>query len=131
MRADKAFLNFRGQTLLARALEVAASASARIAIVGSREKFQRFGNVVEDVFPDCGPLGGIHAALSWSDRELNLVLAVDLPFISAELLKYLVAEARKHATSVTVPRAAGGLQPLCAVYRRKFAAVAEAALRIG
>jgi len=30
-----------------------------------------------------------------------------------------------------VPRAGKGLQPLCAVYRRDFAAVAELALRAG
>jgi molybdenum cofactor guanylyltransferase len=32
---------------------------------------------------------------------------------------------------VTVPRAGGGLQPLCAVYRRAFADVAERSLREG
>jgi molybdopterin-guanine dinucleotide biosynthesis protein A len=30
-----------------------------------------------------------------------------------------------------VPRAAGGLQPLCAVYRRSFGEVAERSLRAG
>jgi molybdopterin-guanine dinucleotide biosynthesis protein A len=32
---------------------------------------------------------------------------------------------------VVVPRGAGGWQPLCAVYRREFAAAAERSLRAG
>ena len=43
--------------------------------------FAAFGRVVEDVYRDRGPLGGIHAALSSSATELNLMLAVDLPFV--------------------------------------------------
>ncbi len=32
---------------------------------------------------------------------------------------------------VTVPRTSRGLQPLCAVYRRAFAPIAEQAIRVG
>jgi molybdopterin-guanine dinucleotide biosynthesis protein A len=35
------------------------------------------------------------------------------------------------SASAVVPRAAGGWQPLCAVYRRSFAEGAETALRAG
>jgi phospholipid/cholesterol/gamma-HCH transport system ATP-binding protein len=62
---------------------------------------------------------------------LNLILAVDMPFMSSEFLKYLVARAQESQASVTVARAAGGWQPLCAIYRRAFADTAEAALRAG
>ena len=63
MGSDKAFLEFEDRTLLARALELAQSITPRVSIVGSREKFGKFAPVVEDIFPDCGPLAGIHAAL--------------------------------------------------------------------
>ena len=52
-----------GRTLLARALELARAVTADVRIVGDRGKFAAFAPVVEDVFRDCGPLGGIHAAL--------------------------------------------------------------------
>jgi molybdopterin-guanine dinucleotide biosynthesis protein A len=87
--------------------------------------------VVEDLYPNRGPLGGIHSALTSSTAEFNLVLAVDLPFLEPRFLKYLVSTARQSQTTVTVPRTAGGLQPLCAVYRRSFAKLAEQALRAG
>ena len=57
MGVDKAFLEFDGRTLLARALELARSVAVDVHIVGSRKKFAAFAPVVEDVFPGHGPLG--------------------------------------------------------------------------
>ncbi len=131
MGTDKAFLEWQGQTLLARALKLAESVASSVRIVGDAGKFAPFGHVVEDTYHHCGPLAGIHAALAMSDAELNLVLAVDLPFMESEFLNYLISQAMASHAVVTVPHMAGGRQPLCAVYRARFAAVAESALREG
>jgi len=131
MNADKAFVEFRGSTLLARALKLAANASSETWIVAPRQKFADFGKVVEDVFPNHGPLGGIHAALRASNTDLNLLLAVDLPFVEVSFVQYLLTQAQTCNAMATVPRAGGGWQPLCAVYRREFAEVAEGALKRG
>ena len=131
MGADKAFVTLEGQTLLARALELARGVRSDVRIVGDAAKFAAFGPVVEDVFRGCGPLGGIHAALRASEAELNLILAVDVPFVTRELMEFLIARAQGSGAMVTVPRCGGGWQPLCAVYRREFADIAEGALRHG
>ena len=131
MGTDKAFVMLEGRTLLARALEVCRTVTSDVRIVGDRKKFAPFAPVVEDVFPGCGPLAGIHAALRASQTDWNVVLAVDLPFISPALLLFLVAQARESRAMVTVPRAGEGWQPLCAIYRRAFADAAETALRAG
>jgi molybdopterin-guanine dinucleotide biosynthesis protein A len=132
MGADKAFVTLDGRTLLARALDLARSVTPEVRIVGDPAKFAPFAPVVEDVFRGCGPLGGIHAALRSSQTELNLILAVDMPFVSAALLQYLIDRARQSASAaVTVAHADGNWQPLCAVYRRDFAEVAEQALCAG
>jgi molybdopterin-guanine dinucleotide biosynthesis protein A len=128
MGTDKAFVMLAGETLLARALRLCRAVSSQVLIVGDRRKFGPFASVVEDVFPGCGPLGGIHAALRASQTDLNLVLAVDVPFVSPALLQLLVARARDSSAIVTVPRALHGWQPLCAIYRRAFADAAEQAL---
>jgi len=148
---DKAFMDFAGQALLDRALATMGAVCDRVAIVGAPAKFTnyaaakyasaKYGPVVADVFPGCGPLAGIHAALVNSSADFNLMLAVDMPFVSPKLLSFLFAAAEggdedgdeggdQHAI-VTVPRTGQGLQPLCAVYRRDFAAAAEQALRAG
>jgi molybdenum cofactor guanylyltransferase len=138
---DKALLEFAGQTLLDRALAVMGTVCDRVAIVGDPAKFTKCGSsksesskyesAVADIFPGCGPLAGIHAALVQSSAELNLMLAVDMPFVSGELLAFLFAAAEQSDAIVTVPRSGKGLQPLCAVYRRDFSTVAEQALRAG
>jgi molybdopterin-guanine dinucleotide biosynthesis protein A len=130
MGSDKAFLNYEGHALLARALEAVRVVTPEVRIVGSREKFADFGPVVEDIFRDCGPLAGIHAALLSSQTELNLMLAVDMPFVSSTFLEFLRLQAQTVSEAVvTVPFAGGRRQPLCAIYRPQFAAVAETALR--
>lgn len=131
MGSDKAFVTLEGRTLLARMLELAQSVTHGVRIVGDRAKFAAFAPVVEDIFPGCGPLGGIHAALRSSQTDLNLLLAVDMPFVSAGFLDFLIARARNSALRVTVVRTVEGWQPLCAVYRRAFADLADGALRAG
>ena len=131
MGTDKAFLEFRGQTLLERALATAGGVCNEVSIVGDATKFAGHGPVVEDVYAGCGPLAGIHAALLSSTAELNLMLAVDMPFVSRELLAFLLSAASDSDASVVVPRIGRGFQPLCAAYRRDFAPAAEEALRAG
>ena len=131
MGSDKAFLQLGKETLLTRALRLASAVADDVRIVGDAEKFSMFGSVVEDVYRGQGPLGGIQAALSGSPSELNLMLAVDLPFVDTHFLNYLLSRARQEDAIVTLPRAAERMQPLCAVYRREFAAVAEESLRNG
>lgn len=131
MGTDKAFLEFAGQTLLLRAMHVAGSVCDRVVIVGDPGRFAEFSTTVADIFPGCGPLGGIHAALVSSNADLNLMLAVDMPFVTRELLEFLFTAGEESRALITVPRAGNGLQPLCAIYRREFTTDAEAALRAG
>ena len=131
MGSDKAFLEMKGRTLLARALDLVRGITPDVHIVGPQEKFELFGPTLEDTYRDRGPLGGIHAALSHSTKDLNLVLAVDLPQVEAGFLQYLVAKARTDDAVVTLPRAGGGWQPLCAVYRPSFLEYADRALQGG
>lgn len=132
MGTEKAFVEYDGRTLLARALDLARSVTPDVRIVGSPEKFAPFAPVVEDIFRDCGPLAGIHAALQASSCELNLMLAVDTPFVSWAFLQYLISQARgAPEAAVVVPRDNEARQPLCAIYRREFAGAAESALRAG
>jgi molybdopterin-guanine dinucleotide biosynthesis protein A len=131
MGVDKAFLDFEGRTMLDRAIAVLSQTCDAVAIVGDAAKFAGRGVVVPDLYPGCGPLAGIHAALLHSAADLNLVTAVDMPSVSPELLEFLFKTAAETGAIVVVPRTARGFQPLCAVYRRAFATPAQAALEAG
>jgi molybdopterin-guanine dinucleotide biosynthesis protein A len=131
MGSNKAFVDFHSRTLLARALAVLTGACGRAVIVGDPEVFVPYGHTIPDLFPGCGPLAGIHAALLHSPADLNLMLAVDMPFVTEELLHFLLNTAQTTDAIVTIPRIGNGFQPLCAVYRRGFASTAEQALQAG
>ena len=127
MGKDKAQLRLQGRTLLEIAVEKARQVAATVGIIGTRSSFGPAA--IEDIFPNCGPLGGIHAALTHSSCDLNLVVAVDIPFVEAHFLRFLLKQAQSSGAAVTLARTADGLQPLCAVYRKTLAQMAEQALR--
>lgn len=131
MGTDKAFLELAGKPLVTYALDLARSVTSDARIAGDPEKFAAFAPGVQDIYPDRGPLGGIHAALASTSTDWNLVLGVDMPFLEARFLRYLITEAESSHAVVTVPSANGGLQPLCAVYRKEFSAAAEQSLSQG
>jgi molybdopterin-guanine dinucleotide biosynthesis protein A len=131
MGRDKAFLELGGRSLLDRMLSELRSLTSDVRIVGPAERFSGYSQVVEDMYRGHCPLAGIHAALTATTKALNLMVAVDLPRVTRALLTYIVEQARASSSEVTVPRAGGFLQPLCAVYRRSFAALAAEELELG
>jgi molybdopterin-guanine dinucleotide biosynthesis protein A len=126
---DKATLRLGGRTLLEIMREKAQAVTGDVRIVGPRSRFGE--EAVEDIFPGQGPLAGIHAALASTTADRSLMLAVDLPFLDVKFLAHLLREAEHSSAAVVVPRVGRGWQPLCAVYRKDFGAIAEAALRAG
>jgi len=66
--------------------------------------------------PDSGPLGGLDAALTAARDDCVVLVAGDMPFITASFLEGLVA--LSDPVDAVVPRTERGYHPLCAVYRR-------------
>ena len=69
--------------------------------------------IVPDVIPDCGALGGIYSAIVRSPRLRTLIVAGDLPGLPVPLLERLVQPSE---AEIVVPRGPRGYEPLCAVY---------------
>ena len=136
MGRDKNSLLLGNRTLLARAIETAQAAGGVVFVVGPQTSLEAASadasvRIVEDRFRGQGPLAGIHAALKASSTDLNFIMAVDMPFVTPGLIQYLVQRAARTEALVVVPRTGKHLHPLCAVYRRAFAAIAEPALVAG
>lgn len=131
MGTDKAFLSLNGSTLVAQTKAIVQQVCEKVFILGPRRLYGSFGECYEDVYPDCGPLGGIHVALLNSSTPYSLITAVDTPFISADFFDYMIERAIDSSAVVTVPRIGGAVQPACAVFARSFLPIAEAALKAG
>ncbi len=111
---NKGALPLGSSAIVDRQLEAIRTVATHIFVVGgAAEAWARRGlRVVPDELPDTGPLGGIWTALSQSPCDRTLILACDLPFVTATLLARIAAE----PGDVVVPRSARGLEPLCAIY---------------
>jgi molybdopterin-guanine dinucleotide biosynthesis protein A len=71
---------------------------------------------ITDIVPGCGPLGGLHAALTEMRGDRVFVVACDMPYVDAAFAEYLLSLAADAA--VVVPQTDRGYHPLCAVYTR-------------
>jgi molybdopterin-guanine dinucleotide biosynthesis protein A len=131
MGRDKALVPVGERTFLQIALDNASAVCPKPIIVGPRSLYASYGEVIEDLVPGCGPLSGIHAALSVTTSDLNLVVSVDMPLMDSKFLPWLISTAATDKAVATVPRSGGRLQPLCAVYRRTILPEIEAALAHG
>ena len=117
---DKGALLIDGRSIRDRQITELATLTSDILIVGGPESSgperAAASRRVQDRVPGCGPLGGLHTALLESAGELTIVLACDMPCVSAPMLVHLCTLARD--VDVVVPRTDRGYHPLCAVYAR-------------
>ena len=91
MGQDKSALLFKGNSFLHHCKSLLINAGASDIIVSANNKAG-----VPDIYPNCGPLSGIHAALQQTSNNL-LIMPVDMPLITREQLTPLVTH-NQHAT---------------------------------
>lgn len=130
MGIDKATVEVGGATLLDRALSRLTKVCDPVLIApGDLHLGVETHRLVPDAMPGAGPLGGIVAALHRSPHRLLAVVAVDMPWLDPDLLRFLGTRIGDH--DVAVCQTQRGLEPLHAVYARSALPVAEAALQSG
>lgn len=121
MGRDKALLPYRGGALAQYVAAEAARAAGSAALVGDPALYGGLGYpVIRDLAPGAGPLGGICSALRSSAARWNLVVACDMPDVTAEFLERLIEEAERRGADCLLPAGASGRpEPLCAVYQAR------------
>ena len=71
--------------------------------------------VITDIYPGKGPLGGIYSGLCASRTVANIVVGCDMPFLNTALLEHMSKLISSY--DAIVPRWPGGkIEPLHAVY---------------
>ena len=114
---DKGALIVDGQTIRDRQLDVLRSVASEILVVGST--VAPLGAIpgtraVRDLVAGGGPLAGLHAALAEAAGAATIVVACDMPFVTAPLLRHLLALTAD--ADAVVPGTSRGYHPLCAAY---------------
>lgn len=118
MGFNKAFIEFGGKRLIEVVLECLRGLFPEVLIVANdpeRYTYLRV-RVIPDLIPDSGSLGGIYTGLSAAAHPRCFFAACDMPFLNPDLIRLLIREAE--GWDVVVPRVAGELQPLHAIYAK-------------
>lgn len=126
MGQDKAFLEFSGQPLLARQISLVRKIGASEIFISGREGVDYSAlncPVLEDQFPNAGPLAGMASALDAVREPLLLVLAVDMANMTGDFLKKLHVYCQNEAGAV--PLCDGVIEPLAAFYPKSTGELAQ------
>lgn len=120
MGQDKALMPFLGRPLIARQVDLLRGlADELLVITNSPEAYTFLGlPLFPDLLPGTGPLGGLYTALSAARGSVVAVIACDMPFVSADLLRAQRDLLEREVVDVVIPRSAEGMEPLHAVYRK-------------
>ena len=134
MGTDKAMLEIGGMTLLERTARLALAINLPVIIVG-RERPDDWPLpevlFLSDTETGLGPVGGLATALRHAQTSV-LALACDLPLLTADALRWLVAEAMLQAPLSGLITVNGGRwEPLFSVYHPECLPLIEARLAAG
>ena len=119
---DKAWEDVGGQRIIDRVIGALQSSCDEVLIIGDRPERQN-----ELSLPKCiqyrsdelkgrGSIGGLYTGLKASDTLWSLVVACDMPFISRELIRFMLSMISKNRCDAIVPIINGRYQPTHALY---------------
>ncbi len=118
---NKAFLKINHQTIIEIILEKLRFVFKDVFIVVNDSRIYNLeAKIVEDIYPEKGPLGGIYAGLLVSDTNYNFIVGCDMPFLKPALLEFMREESLRYQSSfdILVPKIDDDFQPLHAIYSR-------------
>jgi molybdopterin-guanine dinucleotide biosynthesis protein A len=121
MGTDKSQLVYGAQTGIEHIATAVRVLTPTVRLVGARREHPDFHNI-PDTFERWGALGGIHAALGASTSQWAVIVACDLPLVTAALFTRLWQFALRDEDrfDAIVPiQPDERPQPLCAIYHRE------------
>ncbi|MBS1952761.1 MAG: molybdenum cofactor guanylyltransferase [Cyanobacteria bacterium SZAS-4] len=131
MGRPKAFLPFEGTTMVNHVLNQVRDLFAEVFIVANEpDNYEDLGvDVVKDILPYRGPLGGILSGLLVAKHEYTFVIACDMPFVDKRLIREMTAA--RHGNDVVVLTHDMGVEPLLGLYSKNCIKPLEESLFAG
>jgi molybdopterin-guanine dinucleotide biosynthesis protein A len=118
MGTNKLNLTLNGETLLQSALRRFSSAFDTVYVsVRDGDAHIPGGVPVADIYPGCGPMAGLHAALTRTGEDGVFVVAADMPFADADTAKLIISLAGTHDAAV-IGYEDGHTEPLFGYYKK-------------
>ncbi len=127
--SNKALFHYRGKPMVQHAIDVLRPLCSELLLSTNHPGEYQFTGLacIADVYPDCGPLGGIHACLLRSGTTRNLVAGCDLPELDPRLYRMLLQHCSGY--QVVVPVHQGLKEPLAGYFNRSALPFIEESLK--
>ena len=132
---DKAVEPVGGEPLLLRVIgRLSKITDHTVVVVGDEERAAELpiperAEVAADIYPGGGSLGGIFTGLTAAEGEWGVAVACDMPFLSEELLGYMLSV--RDGFDAVVPILEERPEPTHAVYSKRCLPFMEARLKAG
>ena len=119
MGTNKAFATIGEQTIIERIIDSTKNIGQdeTILITNTPDDYAHLNlPMYNDLVPDSGSLGGIYTAIHQSKTSHTIVIACDMPFVSADVLKFMMTHADN--VDIVVPTVENYPQGLHAIYSK-------------
>lgn len=129
MGSCKAELPWGGKTLVEHQVNKISALGISNIMVSGYSRPVAGTRFVPDIYPEKGPLGGIHACLCAANKAACFVISVDTPLFSPDEMKLLIKAHLAGDSPITVAEHRGTLEPLIGVYDSSLSDAAEEILQ--
>lgn len=119
IKQEKSLIRIKGRYIIDEQVKLLEDIFEKIILSTSKQIIiDRFPSLpyVEDEYVNCGPLGGIHAAMKAADTPAVFVFACDMPSLKTDLIKKQIEIFLNCQQNILVPRHDEGIEPLHAIY---------------
>lgn len=124
MGEDKALLEYEGKYFIKRIADELSFFDEKIIARGNNSRLAEITDsswqVIPDIYPDHGPMGGLHAALKECTSDAMFVATCDMPLITGGLVRQLCEAFDQKDDALIVVTSDGKYHPLCGIYRKEI-----------
>lgn len=119
MGSDKGMLPLKESVFIEHIVNALRKADCRsITIVSGNSAYDFLDcQRIEDIYPNKGPVGGIFTALKHTTTHQNIILSVDIPMISSDVINWLIANIDEKKL-ITQVRVFDKTSPLIGIYNK-------------
>ena len=142
--SNKALFAPDGETLISMATDLLRPLCDEVLVSASHANAGTYAflelGIVEDLHPDCGPLGGLEALLDRCATSWLLILTCDMPYVDSEALRTMIRHAQQKGDSIgqgALPRAIawqrsdGSISPFPLLIERSALPVLRSRMNLG
>ena len=115
MGQDKGLVTLQKGEFITHIISTLKPITDSIVLITENEEYSRFGlPVIQDVYPEKGPLGGIHAALQHTEESQILVFSCDIPLLKSYVIGELIRF--KNSADIVFAKTEKRWHPLIGIY---------------